>query len=616
MQEILVNALISFSVFLGVNVLNTPRSDVWTVSHPWDFKNNSWQLKAIASTKICENRNAYLKLPQIIHGVQKIYADEILILNTGDQSFQKASSFYHTEYLACDKLETYKQIRWEIYSYSKFFSRFNNFPHVDKYASFKNFLNSTLNLIAFGALVVLSLLGIFIFNRRVELRLIVSYVIGGAGLATYSLMVSCGFFNLDISMLVAHKIADISLGFGFVAYLYFFYASRLIQKPEFIFLVICISISIFIILIGQNSDVVQLGTMLSMPAAALCIVSFIISITIKIIKLGFSKQIGFQIASLGALAFSTGNDILHITGIINSYMLISVGALGGIFFLAIAANENIEKTYQERDDLVRNLETKVANQTKHLTDALEKLKASQAELIQSSRLASLGTLSAGIAHEINNSINYVHGSIVPLERRILKYVPENEKPMVERLLKAIKDGTNLTVEIVRSLRNFTGLNQSKFKEVILKENLQSVLTILKSKLSEIKIETDVSENIRLNCYSVGMNQVFMNIISNCVDAMNKESKVIRITAVDEFDNVKIVISDNGCGMSDEVKEKIFDPFFTTKDVGKGTGLGMHIVQKEIEKHHGKIEVVSKIQEGTSFIIEIPKQFYESSQEAA
>lgn len=616
MQEILVNALISISVFMGVKVLNIPSSDIWKVEQTWSFKNNSWQLIATANSTICNVSTDYLKLPQVVHGVQKLYADDKLVLSTGDENFKRASSFYHTDYVACSLFENYKNIRWELYSYSKFFSRFDSFPIIDKNAAIKNFFNSTLNLIAFGALVVLSLLGIFIFNRRVELRLIISYVIGGAGLAIYSLMISCGFFNLNVSMLAAHKIADTALGIGFVAYLYFFYASQLIKKPELIFLLSSISVSILVILSGKNSDVVQLGTMLSLPAAFICVLSFFLNITSKIIRHGYNKQIGFQIASLGALAFSTGNDILHITGITNSYMLISVGALGGIFFLAIAANENIEKTYQERDDLVKNLETKVASQTRHLTDALEKLKASQAELIQSSRLASLGTLSAGIAHEINNAINYVHGSIVPLERRILKHIPEEEKPMVERLLRAIKDGTNLTVEIVRSLRNFTGLNQSKFKEVILKENLQSVLTILKSKLSHIKVETNVSESIRLNCYSVGMNQIFMNIISNCVDAMDKETKSIKISAEEELDNVKIVISDNGCGMTDEVKEKIFDPFFTTKEVGKGTGLGMHIVQKEIEKHNATIQVKSVVGEGTSFFITVPKKFYESNQEAA
>jgi signal transduction histidine kinase len=616
MQEFLVNLLISFSTLIGVNILNIPDSDNWTVTKSWEFKQNSWYLEAKASTSICANTKQFLSLPQVIHGVQKVYADDILLYSSGDESFKKSSSFYQTGYVSCDKIKNHKTIRWEVYSYSKYFARLTNFPLIDANAEKKFFLNATLNVMGFSAVVVLSLLGFFIFYQRVEPKLIISYAVGGLGLGIYSLMSASSFFNIEISMLNAHKIADLSINLAFTGFFYFYFACNLIKKAEFMFFILSVFASSIIVLSGSNSDVVQFGTMVSLPGATIFIISFFINITYKIVKKKFNKEIGFQIASLGTLALCTGNDILHVSGLINSYMVLSVGGLAGIFFLAIAANENIEKTYQERDDLVKNLESKVSDQTKHLTEALTKLKTSQAELIQSSRLASLGTLSAGIAHEINNAINYVHGSIVPLERRVLKYVPADEKPMVERLLRAIKDGTNLTVEIVRSLRNFTGLNQSKFKEVFLKENLQSVLTILKSKLAQVKIETDVPDNIRLNCYSVGLNQIFMNIISNSIDAMDKDQKLIKISAVDEVDKVKIIISDNGCGMSDQVRERLFDPFFTTKEVGKGTGLGMHIVQKEIEKHNAKIEVNSKVGEGTSFVIIVPKLFYEGNQEAA
>ncbi len=278
--------------------------------------------------------------------------------------------------------------------------------------------------------------------------------------------------------------------------------------------------------------------------------------------------------------------------------------------MAIAVNQDIEKTYSERNDLVKNLEMKVKQQTEHLTLALEQVKKSQAELVQSARLASLGTLSAGIAHEINNSINYVNGAIIPLERRITKFIPDSEVEIVAKLFGAIKEGTSLTVEIIRSLRNFTGLNQSKIKEVTIKSMVDSVRTILKSRLSAsaVELKIDIDLNLTIECHQVGINQVFMNLISNSIDAVKESSGVINVSAKELTSGmIRIEVGDNGTGIPKEVRERIFDPFFTTKDVGKGTGLGLHIVQKEIERHKGTIRIESEVGQGTKFVIELPKR---------
>ena len=290
-------------------------------------------------------------------------------------------------------------------------------------------------------------------------------------------------------------------------------------------------------------------------------------------------------------------------------MVLPLGATIGFFFYATAVNQDIEKTYSERNDLFKNLENKVKEQTDHLTLALNQVKKSQAELVQSARLASLGTLSAGIAHEINNSINYVSGAIIPLERRVTKFVPESEKEIVGKLFAAIKEGTNLTVEIVRSLRNFTGLNQSKVKDAFVKSMVDSVVTILRSRLSQAAVEVEVSidPGLTLECHQVGINQVFMNLISNSIDAMKQSGGKILVAATSLSDElVRIEVSDNGSGIPNDVLERIFDPFFTTKEVGKGTGLGLHIVQKEIERHNGIISIKSEVNKGTKFTIDLPK----------
>ena len=130
------------------------------------------------------------------------------------------------------------------------------------------------------------------------------------------------------------------------------------------------------------------------------------------------------------------------------------------------------------------------------------------------------------------------------------------------------------------------------------------------------VEADISEGLHLTCYQVGLNQIFMNIISNAIDVLPQVGGKIRIVAIEQGEEVKIIISDNGSGMSSVTKSKIFDPFFTTKDVGKGTGLGLHIVIKEVEKHSGRIQVESEIGKGTSFIIYLPKVIESQHIEAA
>jgi signal transduction histidine kinase len=324
----------------------------------------------------------------------------------------------------------------------------------------------------------------------------------------------------------------------------------------------------------------------------------------------------FRISSVLSFIVFGANDLFNVLGFTSGYMLLSFGALFGIFFLATSVNQDIEKTYSERDDLVANLQLKVNEQTSHLSEALMQVKKSQADLIQSARLASLGTLSAGIAHEINNAINFVNGAVIPLERKVTKHIPAEDKVIVDKLFEAIKQGTNLTVEIVRSLRNFTGLNQAKVKDVQIQGVVESIVTILKSKLKAIKVTLNIEAGLTMNCYQVGLNQIFMNIFSNAIDVLPAEGGEIAVSAVTQGDFVQIKISDNGSGMPPEVKDRIFDPFFTTKEVGKGTGLGLHIVLKEVEKHNGTISVSSEKGRGTEFCITLPRVLAISQGEAA
>ncbi len=303
-----------------------------------------------------------------------------------------------------------------------------------------------------------------------------------------------------------------------------------------------------------------------------------------------------------------------------------------------------EKLIREQNSV---LEEKVKIRTDELELALRTLQNTQSQLVNQEKMASLGQLTAGIAHEINNPINFVSSNITPLKRDIKdimeiigfyrskgeqeftvatkKEAKELEEELeldyvldeVDQLLKGMDDGAKRTVEIVKGLRIFSRVDEQDVKKVDLHDGINSTIILLNSTMpSKIRIEREFGELPLVECLAGKINQVFMNIINNAVHALAdhietiKDPKItIRTSAT--TDHVRIEIADNGPGMPKRVKDKIFEPFFTTKAVGKGTGLGLSIVYSIIENHKGTLEVETEEGQGTTFIITLP--VYQSTQ---
>lgn len=287
----------------------------------------------------------------------------------------------------------------------------------------------------------------------------------------------------------------------------------------------------------------------------------------------------------------------------------------------------------------RTLELQNSNNTLNVT--LKELKEAQSQLVDAEKMAGLGQLTAGIAHEINNPINFVTSNIKPLELDIndlydviQKYEeidPEQDiqqqlasvnafkrqididfiKTEINSLLSGIGEGAKRTAEIIRSLKNFSRLDESDTKPVDLNEGLESTLVLLRSTVpSYVTIIKDLKQLPLVECLPGKINQVFMNLITNAIQAIKikqdqETAEYLYISTWEEDNQVKISIKDTGPGMTEEVKQKIFEPFFTTKEVGEGTGLGLSIVFSILEKHKGHIDVITKVKHGTEFIITLP-----------
>ncbi len=314
----------------------------------------------------------------------------------------------------------------------------------------------------------------------------------------------------------------------------------------------------------------------------------------------------------------------------------------------IALNQLLD--ISEKSSLIQSdrLEKIIANQQKKIN----KIQSTQVQLIHTEKMSSLGKIVAGIAHEINNPINFIYGNIFHLQnytQDLLKVLqlyqdqypepPKDIKTEIEsidldfvkedthQILKSMRQGSQRISKIVKSLQNFVRSDEAKVKPVDIHKGIDSTITLLqnrlisKSNLADIQIIKDYGNIPKVECYPGEINQVFMNILSNAIDAVaeyNNSSEHDEIqnstawikiqTEVSLKNQIRICISDNGCGMSEEVRSKIFDPFFTTKPVGSGTGLGLSAsYQIIVEKHHGKLSCYSTPGQGTKFVIEIPTQ---------
>lgn len=369
----------------------------------------------------------------------------------------------------------------------------------------------------------------------------------------------------------------------------------------------------------------------------------------KTVAESFPREISTQIEPLHrqALAGKQAVSEMDFRGSIYQLNIVPVRNDSGAIFAGMAMCHNISDR-KRAEAALQNSKDRLKKKNLKLQETLQELKQTQAKLIQTEKMSSLGQMVAGVAHEINNPLNFIYGNISHTREycedlmatirvyqqtyreansEIQAAIEENDLDFVledlPKVLASMKMGADRIRDIVLSLRNFSRLDEAEFKPADLHQGLDSTLPILQHRLKnkgrsgEIAIVKEYGNLPLVECYPGLLNQAFMNILANAIDALeepaDKQPTTPSISIRTRLENGRAVIeiADNGPGMSKKVRDRIFDPFFTTKPVGKGTGLGLSVsYQIVVDKHGGQLDCISNPSEGTQFVISIPVSFFQ------
>jgi two-component system NtrC family sensor kinase len=350
---------------------------------------------------------------------------------------------------------------------------------------------------------------------------------------------------------------------------------------------------------------------------------------LKNVKFAFFTVVGTIVALLIFLSFIASRLLLNpIYDVLNAIertdfdktlLEVPSGNDTELGLLSEAFNDLARRTFESQKALKGKIQ--------ELEKANNEIRDTQAKLVHTAKMASLGQLVAGVAHELNNPIGFIYSNMTHLrdyseklihlvdvaEHSPNKLEAEKEKADLDyiakdlpKLISSCEDGARRTRDIVIGLRNFSRLEESQVKQVDLHEGLEDTLQLLAGELkNRIKVVKNFGTLPKVECYPSQLNQVFMNVLSNAAQAIEGDGEINITTKSLPNEKVEIVIRDSGKGMNKQTLEKIFDPFFTTKSLGRGTGLGLSISYGVVQKHGGEILVSSEVNKGTEFKIILP-----------
>lgn len=600
----------------------TQPSQIWQGSSAWEQLDDGSLMYSAQSSHIgaiCSKRpDLVMNLPVVVQGMQRVVADGKLVLTTGDSQFKNAASLYNVGHILCTKLQGAQVVEWEVYTRTKTLANLSSYPKMAREKYLSEFFNQTLFAAAGAGLPILTLLFFLLFRGSVQRNTLLALTLSCLLFGVFFICAVPGMFNLSLASYHVHRLGDAAIWLGTSSTFYLLYSMNVISLRLFQIYAGSLGLAVLMILSAANLDQAQVGSTFAFLTTfvTVCVILFRNLHWMVDYQGNFTALM--QALSLTVFLISCINDILLVSGAGVVWSLFPIGVFGTVFLIVFSINEQIMQVHRERDYLRENLERAVELKTQalkkkssDLESTLESLKKTQADLVRSAKLASLGTLSAGIAHEINNSLNYVNGSLKPLGKLLMRAeFGEKERGKAHNLVSVMEEGLKLTFDIIANMKQHVGSKSQAPSDIKLKELVDGMLILQKSKMSaDIAVVNEVAEDVNLYAYRVSLSEIVMNLVGNAIDALktiNKEDKKVVIRTELTDDAICLVVADNGPGIPKDIQEKLFDPFFTTKEVGKGTGLGLHITHREMERHGGRVYCKSEEGRGTAFYLEFPR----------
>jgi len=330
----------------------------WHIVQDWQSRGELYSFKAENSTLITQCRqqpNAFINFPTVVQAAQQIYLDKQLIASHGDPAMQSVATYYGAPVIPCMMIQKGGTLTWDVFSFSKELANFKNYPFITSQPSYLNMFQENFNIMAFGALLILAIFFSVLFHGRISPVLYYSILFSCLCCAVYFWSTVGGKFNSPFSMLTSHKIGDSFLLFGLV---FFFNALRFIgmcHRYFFLFTTTMMAIALFVIIFAKNGDQAQLGTSLGFIPALLTLLHALYRAINQTLRNNTLRANLFQILSLIIFSASCINDVLTVSGFIDSYFIFSVGIVFGLLCQALSVNQNITEAYQEREKLNRSL---------------------------------------------------------------------------------------------------------------------------------------------------------------------------------------------------------------------------------------------------------------------
>ena len=615
MHEIAVSILLLLSTTLGIDRAPEAPSG-WQVIKDWE-ENTEGHVVYTAKNKniinIC-NRNpaSYIEFPLTIHSSAKLIIDNQIIAITNPSDFKYIKSFYGTLIVPCSQLYgATGSLEWQLISYTRYFAWFKYFPRVVENHPKTNLFNETLNIIASAISLFITVLCGILFSKKIPRNKFIILLLSNLFTAFYFIGSTAGLCGINVSMLLAHKIADSGLWLGVMSFIYVLHLEKMIPRWINTIFTISIAISLILILIAPTGDSVQLGTIIPFPLIILLSIYSFFRLLIKG-KLG-SRHRYVETIALSLSLCTYWHDILVITGLINSYLMLPLGMPGSYIFILLSINDSINSTYAERDRL------KIVTQKTN-----RELLHAQDELIKSEKMAMMGRAVARIAHELNTPIYAARSAGQSIQTKTKHFTQGLEKDsdhIVEitrqynddltSMAKALQVSLSRAAELVRNFKEISvdQINVRK-KTFNLPEYIETSLATLAESLRRKNIVVNLRGNdITLYHDPSLFYQLINNLVSNAEKyAYDSSGGIIDIKIEELQDEIYIWFSDYGKGISQINQSKMFDAFFTTGGGTKGLGLGLNIVYSIItQKLHGTISCSSRENQGTCFTMKIPKE---------